>query len=143
MSDDSMTINLQAPVFSGKEEEWLESIVKFQAFLGTKVYTEVIQTNFKSKLAATKDEKMDASTKLGKSKKLAKMKNMMVMAYATQCSSIMIMLNATFNIQAEAGWSTGRACQLFDNLKCKCNPYEKLLRAQMIKKLNDSKPKKF
>ena len=28
MSDDSMTINLQAPVFSGKEDEWLEFIVK-------------------------------------------------------------------------------------------------------------------
>ena len=28
MSDNTMTINLQAPVFSGKEEEWLDFIVK-------------------------------------------------------------------------------------------------------------------
>ena len=36
MSDDTMTINLQAPVFYGKEEEWPEFIVKFQAFLAIK-----------------------------------------------------------------------------------------------------------
>ena len=62
---------------------------------------------------------MDASTKLGKAKKLAKMKNVMMMAYTTQCLSGTAMLNAIFNTQAEAGWLTGRACQLFDSLKHK------------------------
>ena len=64
MSDNSMTNNLQAPVFSGKEEEWPEFIVKFQAFLATKGCTEAIQTNFKSKWPTTEDEEFDASTKL-------------------------------------------------------------------------------
>ena len=39
------------------------------------------------------------------------------MVYVTQCKSNTTMLNAMFNIQAEEGWPTGRACQLFDNLK--------------------------
>ena len=80
---------------------------------------EVIQANFKSKLPAMEDEELDASIKLGKTKKLAKMKTAMAMAmaYVTQCLSGMAMLNAIFNIQAEAGWPTGRACHLFDNLK--------------------------
>ena len=42
MSDDSRTINLQDPVFSGKEEKWPEFIVKFKAFLATKGCTEMI-----------------------------------------------------------------------------------------------------
>ena len=63
-----------------------------------------------------KDEELDASTKLGKAEKLAKMKNMVVMAYMTQCLSITAMLNGIFNVQAEADWLTGRACQLFANL---------------------------
>ena len=78
-----MTINLQAPVFRGNEEEWLEFIVKFKSFFWTKGWIEVIQTNLKSKLPAMKDQELDASTKLGKAKKLAKMKNAMEMAYMT------------------------------------------------------------
>ena len=70
MSDDAMTINLQAPVFNGKEEEWLEFIVNFQTFLVMKGRAEAIQTNFKSKLTAMEDEELDASTELGKAKKL-------------------------------------------------------------------------
>ena len=70
------------------------------------------------------------------------MKNAMAMAYMTQCLSGMAMLNAIFNIQAEAGWLTGKACQLFDNLKQKYNLDYKLLRVQMIKMLNKIKPKK-
>ena len=124
MSDDSMRINLKAPVFSG-------FIVKFQAFLVTKRCAEVIQTNFKSKLPTMEDEKIDASTKLVKVKKLAKMKNVMATAYATQCLSSTTMLNVIFIIQAEAGWSSGRAHQLFDNLKHKYNPNYKLSRAQI------------
>ena len=54
------------------------------------------------------DEELDVSTELGKAKKLVKMKNAMVMAYMTQCLSSMAMLNAIFNIQAEAGWLTGK-----------------------------------
>ena len=72
----------------------------------------------------------------------AKMKKMMAMAYITQCFSIAAMLNALFNIQAEVGWPTGRASQLFDNLKDKYNPNVKLSSMQMIKKLNEIKPKK-
>ena len=41
--DSSMTINLQAPLFNGKEEEWLE-------------FAEVMQTNFKSKQAFMEDD---------------------------------------------------------------------------------------
>ena len=69
MIDDSMTINLQAPIFSGKEEEWPEFIVKFQALLVTKRCTEEIKTNFKSKWSATEDGELDASPILGKPKK--------------------------------------------------------------------------
>ena len=65
----------------------------------------------------------------------------MAMAYTTQCLSSMAMLNAIFNIQAEAGWPTGRVCQMFDNLKHKYNHNEKLSRAKMIKKLNKIKTK--
>ena len=50
------------------------------------------------------------------------------MAYATQCLSSMTMLNAIFNIQAKADWPAGRVYQLFDNLKQKYNPNNKLLR---------------
>ena len=64
-----MTINLQAPVFSGKKEDWLEFKVKFQACLVMKRCTEAIQTNFKSKLPTMEDEELDASTKQGKAKK--------------------------------------------------------------------------
>ena len=142
MSDNFMMINLRVPVFNGKEEEWPEFIVKFQAFLAMMGCTEAIQTNFKSKLPAVEDEKLDASTELRKAKKLAKMKNAMAMSYATQCLSSTTILNAIFNIQAEPGLSTGTACQLFDNLKQKYYPNNKLLRAQMIKKLNEIKPKK-
>ena len=59
------------------------------------------------------------------------------MAYKTQCLSDMAMLDAIFNVQAEAGWPTGRTCQLFYNLKHKYNPHEKLSRAQIIQKLNE------
>ena len=121
MSDNAMTINLQAPVFNGKEEEWSEFIVKFQAFLVMKGCTEAIQTNFKSKLPAMEDEVLDVSTELGKAKKLMKMKNAIAMAYAILCLSSVAMLNAIFNIQAEAGWPTGKAYQLFGNLKLKYN----------------------
>ena len=101
ISDDSITINLQAPVFHGQEEEWPEFIGKFQAFLVINGYAEVIQTNFKSKLPTTDDEELDASTKLGKAKKLGKLKNMMALVYVTQCLSGMSMSNAIFKIQAE------------------------------------------
>ena len=39
------------------------------------------------------------------------------MVYANQCLSSMAMLINIFNIQAEVGWWTGRACQLFNKLK--------------------------
>ena len=68
MSDNAMTINLQAPVFNGKEEEWPKFIVKFQAFLATKGCAEAIQTNFKSKLPAIEDKELDASIQLGKAR---------------------------------------------------------------------------
>ena len=74
MSDNSMTINLQAPVFSAKEEEWMEFIVKCQEFLAMKGCVAVIQANFKSKLPSTEDEEFDASTKIEKVIKLAKKK---------------------------------------------------------------------
>ena len=70
------------------------------------------------------------------------MKNAMAMAYVTQYLSSMAMLNAIFNIQAEAGWPTERACQLFDNLKQNHNHNDKLSRMQMIKNLHKIKPKK-
>ena len=38
--------------------------------------------------------------------------------------------------------ATGKACQLFDKLKQKYNTNNKLTRAQIIKKLNEIKPKK-
>ena len=85
-------------------------------------------------------EELDASTKL--KKKLVKMKDVMAMAYATQYLSSMAMLNAIFNVQAEVGWLTGRACQLFEKMKCKYNPNDKLSWAQMIQKINEIKPKK-
>ena len=107
--------------FSGKEEEWLEFILKFQAFLVTKECAEAIQTNFKWNLPATKNEELYASTKLGKVKKLPKMKNSIAMVYATQYLSVMAMLNAIFNVQAETGWPTRRTCQLIDDLKHKYN----------------------
>ena len=66
MSDEIMTISLSASIFSGKEEEWPELIVKFQAYLATKGYTEAVQTNFKSKLPATEDQKLDVSINIGK-----------------------------------------------------------------------------
>ena len=100
MSADAMTINLQAPVFNGKKEEWPEFIVMLQAFLAIKGFADVIQTNFKSKLPAVEDKELDASTELGQVKKLMKMKNAMMMVYATQCLSGTAMLNAIFNIQA-------------------------------------------
>ena len=53
----------------------------------------------------------------------------MAMAHMTQCLSSMAMLNAIFNIQAEAGWPTGKARQLFGNLKHKYKPNDKLSRA--------------
>ena len=90
----------------------------------------MIQTNFKFKLPAAEDEELGASTKLGKAKKSAKMKNEMAMVYVTQYLTGMAMLNAIFNVQAEAGWSTERACHLFDNMKQKYNPNDKLSRAQ-------------
>ena len=37
-------------------------------------------------------------------------------------------VNVIFNIQAEAGWPTGRACQLFDTLKHEYNPDDMLSR---------------
>ena len=78
------------------------------------------------------DKELDASTKLGKVKKLAKMKDAMPMVCATQYLSSTAMLKAIFKVQAEAGWPTERACQLFDNLKQKFNHNNKLLRVQMI-----------
>ena len=110
MSDDAMMINLQAPVFNGEEEKWPEFIMKSLAFLAMKECAGVIQINFKSKLPATKDEELDASTELGKAKKLAKIKNAAAMLYVTQCLSGATMLNAIFDIQAEAGLPTGKAC---------------------------------
>ena len=74
-------------------------IVKFKAFLGTKGCAEAIKTNFKSKLPTMEDEELDASTKLRKAKKLAKMKNAMAMAYVTQCLSGMAMLNEIFTFK--------------------------------------------
>ena len=53
MSDDCMTVGLHAAVFSDKEEKLPEFIVKFQAFLVTKGWIELIQTNFKSELPVT------------------------------------------------------------------------------------------
>ena len=125
MVDDTMTTNLQALVFNGKEEERPEFIVKFQAFLVIKGCTEMIQTNLKSRLHATENEELDATTELRKAKKLVEIKNAMVMVYVTQCLSGMAMLNAIFNVRAEAGLPTGRACQLFDNLKQKYNPNDR------------------
>ena len=113
--------------------------MKFQAFLATKVCVEGIQTDFKSKLLTMEDEELNTSTELGTAKKLAKMKNVMAMAYMTQCLSSTTMLNAIINIQLAAGWPTGKACQLFDNLKQRCNPYYKLLRSQMIISLRREK----
>ena len=52
------------------------------------------------------DEELDTSTELGKAKKLAKMKNALVVAYVTLCLISMAKLNAIFNIQA-------------DNIECK------------------------
>ena len=63
------------------------------------------------------------------------------MVYAIQCLRSKVM-NAIFNIKAEAGWPTVRACQLFDSLKHKYHPNDKLSRVLMIKKLNKVKPKK-
>ena len=88
------------------------------------------------------DEELDASTNLEKAKKLAKMKNAMAMVDATQCLSCTPMLNAIFNVQAAAGWPTGRACQLFDDMKHKYNTNDKLLSVQMMTKLNEIKPRK-
>ena len=45
MSYDAMMINLQPPVFKGKEEEWLEFIVKFKTLLLMKGCADAIQTN--------------------------------------------------------------------------------------------------
>ena len=67
----------------------------------------MFQTNFKSNLPATEDEEVDATTELGKVKKLAKMKNAMSMTYMTQYWSRTAMLNMIFNIQAEVGWLAG------------------------------------
>ena len=72
MSDDAMAINLQAPVFSDKEVEWQEFIVKFQAFLAMKRCTEAIQTNFKSKMPAMEDEELNVSTELGNAREISK-----------------------------------------------------------------------
>ena len=86
--------------------------MKFQAFLARKECAEVIQTDFKSKLPAMEDEELDASTELEKAKKLAKMKNAMVMKYATQC------LSDTCNFQCSnrsrlVKWKCGNAeCNL-------------------------------
>ena len=88
------------------------------------------------------DEELDASTELEKAKKLAKMKKAMVMVHMTQCLRSKSMLNAIFNVQAETGCPTGRACQLFDSLEHKYNPNDQLSRAQIKKKLNKIKPKK-
>ena len=55
-SNDSTTINLQAPDFGGKEEEWQKFIEKFQAFFAMKGCAEVIQINFKSKYLDTNTE---------------------------------------------------------------------------------------
>ena len=86
-------------------------------------------------------DELDASSKLGKVKKLAKMKNVMVMTCMTQCLSIMATMNAISNVQDETGWTTGSVYQLFDNLNHKYNPNDKLLRVQMIKMLHEIKPK--
>ena len=101
----------------------------------TKGCAESIQTYFKSKFPTMEDEELDTSTKLGKAKKLMKMKNVMAMAYATQCLSGMAMLNVIFNI-------TVRVCQQCHNLKHKFNPNDKLLKVQMIK-FNKINPKKL
>ena len=45
--------------------------------LAKKGFTEAIQIYFKSKLLPTEDEELDASTELGKVKKLTKMKKVM------------------------------------------------------------------
>ena len=56
MSNNAMPINLQAPVFNGIVKEWPEFILMFQAFLVMKGCSEMIQTNFKSRLHAMEDE---------------------------------------------------------------------------------------
>ena len=68
-----MTTNLQAPIFNGKEEEYPEFIVKLQAFLVMKGCAEAIQTNLESTLSTMEDEELDASSEVGKAKKLARM----------------------------------------------------------------------
>ena len=95
-------------------------------------HAEAIKNYFKSNLPTAEGEELDASSELGKVKKFTKMINAMVMVYAGQCLSGIASLNMIFNIQAEAGWQTERACQLFDSLS----------RVQMIKKLNEDTPKK-
>ena len=80
-------------------------------------------------------EELDDSTKIGKAIKSVTIKNAKAMAYMIQCLRSKAMLNATSNIKAQAGWPTGRACQLFNNLKHKYNPNDKLSRMQMIKNL--------
>ena len=61
-----MTIILQVSVFTGKEEDWLEFIVKLQAFLSINGCADALQTNFKSKLHYIEDEDLDVRTELGK-----------------------------------------------------------------------------
>ena len=77
-----------------------------------------------------KDKDLDTSTELEKAKKLAKMMNALVMTYATKFLSSTAMLDVIYNVQDEAGWITGNACQMFDILKQKYNPNDKLSSAQ-------------
>ena len=49
-------------------------MIKFKPILATKECTEVIQTNFESKLPTIEDEELNTSTMLRKPKKFAKMK---------------------------------------------------------------------
>ena len=74
---------------------------------------------------------MKSWIQLGEAKKLVKIKNAMVMVYVSQCLSGTAMLNALFNIHAEACWLTERECQLFDNLMHKRNSNDKYLRMQI------------
>ena len=97
------------------------------------------QTNFKYKLPAMEDEELDVSTKIVKVMKLVRMKNVLAMAYTTQRMSIMVMLNVIFNVQAEAGWPTRRACQLFAIIS---TTLMTSIEALTIKKLYEIKPKK-
>ena len=93
MSDEHLVVSLWATVFNGKEKEWLEFIVEFQALLVIKHCVEAIKTIFKTKLPTTEDEALDNSAEARKGMKLARTKNSIAMRYAIQYLHGMAMLN--------------------------------------------------